>query len=90
LDGKQAADQSVDAGVRRVGHDSERVAGPAERADVQLEHRDPAAVDALAERRRPTWVELHGEHATAGSRQREGQRTVTGPEVDHHVSGTDG
>ena len=41
-DGEQPADQRVDPGVRRVRDDPERVAGPAERLDVQLEHRDPA------------------------------------------------
>ena len=88
-DGEQATDQPVDAGVRRVGHDAERMAGPPKRVEVELEHRHAAAVDTLAQLGRSAWVELDGEHATARLRERDGQRTVACAEVDHEISGMD-
>ena len=38
---QEAANERVDAGVRRVGDDAERVPRPSEGADVQLQHGDP-------------------------------------------------
>jgi hypothetical protein len=66
------------------------VSGPAEAGDVQLEHRDPVRIDALAESRGPMRMELDGEDASPCPGERNGQRTVTGPEVDHDVSVADG
>jgi hypothetical protein len=64
--------------------------GPAERVRVQLEHRDPAAVDALAQCRGPTRVQLHCEDATTRAGETDGQCAVTCAEVDDDVSGPDG
>jgi hypothetical protein len=85
--GQEPSDQGVDAGVRRVGDHAERVTRPAERREVQLEHGDPGVGRPRAERTRTPRMQLDGEHATSRPRERQGERTVAGSEIDDDVSG---
>jgi hypothetical protein len=87
---QQPAHQRVDPGVRRVGHHAERVTGPAEVGEVELDDRDPGAAEALTQGRRTPGVELHSEDPTACPCQRLAQRTGTSAEVHHEVTGTHG
>jgi hypothetical protein len=89
-DGDQPSDERVDAGVRRVGHDPERVAGPAERCRVQLQHRDLGVGETISQGGGARRVELDRQHPAAGSCERAGQGTVAGPQVDDDVTGPDG
>jgi hypothetical protein len=84
--GEQPTHQRVDPGVRRVGHDPEGMAGPAERCEVELEDGDRAAMDLGAEGCHPARMELHGEDAAARPRERDGQRTLARTEVDDDVA----
>src|SRR3954454_10283849 len=86
---QQPADQRVDPVVRRVRYDAERVTGPAELADVHLDHRDPGAGELSTQLRRAARVQLHSQDPGPGPCQRDGQHSLAGAEVDDDVAGPD-